>query len=70
MEVENRLIMLWRSGQLRDKVSDEQLKQLLNAMSEQEAGGGADRGAGGGKGSIQVVRKSGWEDDDDDLLDL
>ncbi|KAF2104724.1 DNA-binding TFAR19-related protein [Rhizodiscina lignyota] len=67
-DVENRLIALARSGQLREKVTEEQLKQLLGAMSEQEGGGDGAGGAGGGK--IQVVRKSGWEDDDDDLLDL
>ncbi|KAK5276012.1 hypothetical protein LTR16_011864, partial [Cryomyces antarcticus] len=34
-DVENRLIMLARSGQLRQKVTEEQLKDMLNALSEQ-----------------------------------
>jgi programmed cell death protein 5 len=69
-EVENRLIYLARSGQLKDKVTEEQLKQVLGAMSEQEGAGSGEAG-GGGAGKIQVVRKGGgWEEDDDDLLDL
>ena len=35
-DVENRLIMLARSGQLRAKVTEEQLKELLGAMAENE----------------------------------
>ncbi|RQM06674.1 hypothetical protein DH86_00001300 [Scytalidium sp. 3C] len=59
VDVENRLIMLARSGQLRQKVTEEQLKELLNAVSET-------------KEEQKIVvsrRKAGW-DDDDDLLDL
>ncbi|KAF2839011.1 DNA-binding TFAR19-related protein [Patellaria atrata CBS 101060] len=60
-DVENRLIMLARSGQLRQKVTEEQLKELLGAVSEQQ----------GEKEKIVVSRrKGGWDDDDDDLLDL
>jgi len=33
-DVENRLIMLARSGQLRQKITEEQLKEILNAMAE------------------------------------
>lgn len=33
-DVENRLIMLARSGQLRAKVTEEQLKELLGAVAE------------------------------------
>lgn len=59
-DVENRLIMLARTGQLRQKVTEEQLKELLNAL--------ADR-----KEEEKIVvsrRKGGWDDDDDDLDDL
>lgn len=63
-DVENRLIMLARSGQLRSKVTEEQLKELLGAMAENE-----EKEGGGGGGKIRVQRRGGW-DDDDDLLDL
>jgi len=59
-DVENRLIMLARSGQLRQKVTEEQLKEMLNAMVET-------------KEEEKIVisrRKGGWDDEDDDLLDL
>jgi programmed cell death protein 5 len=58
--VENRLIVLARSGQLRQKVTEEQLKELLGAVSEK-------------KEEAKIVvsrRKGGWDDEDDDLLDL
>lgn len=54
--------MLARTGQLRQKVSEEQLKELLGAVSEREE----ERRE---RERVRVVRKSGW-DDDDDLLDL
>lgn len=57
-DVENRLIMLARSGQLRSKVTETQLKELLNAVAET-------------KEEEKIVvsrRKGGWEDDDDDLF--
>ena len=52
--------MLARSGQLRQKITEEQLKDILGAMSEQQEK----------KETIQVQRrKGGWDDDDlDDLL--
>lgn len=59
-DVENRLIMLARSGQLRNKVTEEQLKELLGAVAET-------------KEEEKIVvsrRKGGWDDDDDDLFDL
>ena len=63
-DVENRLIMLARSGQLRQKVTEEQLKEMLGSLAEHE------RETGGGMESVKVVRKSGWDDDDlDDLLE-
>ncbi|KAL8799284.1 MAG: hypothetical protein Q9200_007576 [Gallowayella weberi] len=64
-DVENRLIMLARSGQLRAKVTEEQLKELLGAVAETSERDGST----GGK--IVVSRRKGaWDDDDDDLLDL
>ncbi|TKA49846.1 hypothetical protein B0A49_13529 [Cryomyces minteri] len=59
-DVENRLIMLARSGQLRQKVTEEHLKDMLNAVSEQTRD--AEK--------VRVVRRKGGWDDDDDLLDL
>ena len=59
-DVENRLITLARSGQLRQKVTEDQLKDMLGAMSEQQE-----------KKEMVTVqrRKGGWDDDDlDDLL--
>lgn len=77
-DVENRLIMLAQSGQLRSKVDEDQLKQLLEAISRQEqstSGGGqgaAGNGEGGGAAVYKVVRRGkDWGDDlDDDLDDL
>lgn len=63
-DVENRLIMLAKSGQLRSKVTEEQLKELLGAMAENQ-----DKGGSTGPGRIVVNRRTDW-DDDDDLLDL
>lgn len=59
-DVENRLIMLAKSGQLRAKVTEDQLKDLLNSLAET-------------KEEEKIVinrRKGGWDDDDDDLFDL
>ncbi len=55
-EVENRLIMLARTGQLRSKVTEEQLKELLNALAEHQE-----------EPKIVVSRRKGGWDDDDDL---
>ncbi|MCJ1312416.1 hypothetical protein MMC25_006090 [Agyrium rufum] len=62
-DIENRLIMLARTGQLRGKVSEDQLKELLGAIAEQE------EKEGGGNKIVVTRRKGGW-DDDDDLDDL
>jgi programmed cell death protein 5 len=51
--------MLARSGQVRQKVTEDQLKELLNAMADNKE-----------EEKIVVSRRKGWEDDDDDLLDL
>ena len=58
-DVENRLIMLAQTGQLRAKVTEEQLKDLLNAVAETRE-----------EEKIVVSRRKGWDDDDDDLFDL
>ncbi|KAG9229159.1 PDCD5-related protein [Amylocarpus encephaloides] len=59
-DVENRLITLARSGALRGAVTEDQLKELLNAVAEK-------------KEEEKIVvsrRKSGWDDEDDDLFDM
>ena len=62
-DVENRLIMLARSGQLRQKVTETQLKDMLASLSEHE------KQSGQTMESVKVVRRGGWDDDDlDDLL--
>ncbi|GJD03901.1 Double-stranded DNA-binding domain-containing protein [Colletotrichum higginsianum IMI 349063] len=58
-DVENRLIMLAQSGQLRSKVTEAQLKELLAAVADNKE-----------EEKIVVSRRKGWDDDDDDLLDL
>ncbi|KAI9796706.1 MAG: hypothetical protein M1833_006046 [Piccolia ochrophora] len=58
-DVENRLIMLARSGQLRQKVTEEQLKELLNAIVDNKE-----------TEKIIVSRRKGNWDDDEDLLDV
>ncbi|KXJ93712.1 PDCD5-related protein [Microdochium bolleyi] len=60
-DVENRLIMLARTGQLRSKVTEDQLKDLLSAVADQ----GREQ-----QEKIVVSRRKGWDDDDDDLFDL
>lgn len=52
--------MLARSGQLRQKIDEEQLKQILGAMAEQQEK----------RETVTVQRrKGGWDDDDlEDLL--
>jgi programmed cell death protein 5 len=57
-EVENRLIMLAKSGQLRSRVNEDQLKNLLTAEAEN------DRGEGIGEKILVSRRKGSWDDDD------
>lgn len=59
VDIENRLIMLAQTGQIRQKVTEEQLKELLNAMAEHKE-----------EKKIVVSRRKGGWDDDDDLNDL
>jgi len=58
-EVESRLVVLAQSGQLRQKVTEEQLKELLKAVADKKD-----------EEKIVVNRRKGWDDEDDDLLDL
>lgn len=51
--------MLAQTGQLRQKVTEAQLKELLNAMADNKE-----------EEKIVVSRRKAWDDDDDDLLDL
>ncbi|KAM3556039.1 hypothetical protein ARSEF4850_005722 [Beauveria asiatica] len=57
-EIENRLIALAQSGQLRQEVTEEQLKELLSAVADKKE-----------EEKIVVSRRKVW-DDDDDLFDL
>ena len=62
-DVESRLIGLARSGQLRQKVTEEQLKDMLASLTEHE------KETGKTLDNMRVVRKTNWDDDDlDDLL--
>ncbi|KAI5922302.1 double-stranded DNA-binding domain-containing protein [Camillea tinctor] len=58
-EIEARLVALARSGQLRQKVTEAQLKDLLSAVAETHE-----------QEKIKVERRKAWDDEDDDLLDL
>ncbi|EED13898.1 dsDNA-binding protein PDCD5, putative [Talaromyces stipitatus ATCC 10500] len=62
-DIENRLIMLAQTGQLRQKVTEDQLKDLLNAVAENSRKEEEEHKV------VFSRRKGGW-DDDDDLLDL
>ena len=61
VEVENRLIVLARAGQLRAKVTEEQLKELLGAVKENRERS---------EEKIVVSRRKGGWDDEDEGLDL
>lgn len=56
--------MLAKSGQLRSKVTEDQLKELLEAVAENT------HREGGAAGKIVISRRKGGWDDDDDLLDF
>jgi programmed cell death protein 5 len=62
-DIENRLIMLAQSGQLRAKVTEAQLKELLGAVAENQRKEEEEQ-------KIVISRRKGGWDDDDDLLDL
>ncbi|GFG21912.1 uncharacterized protein C23C4.09c [Aspergillus udagawae] len=63
IDVESRLIMLAQTGQIRQKVSEEQLKELLNAIAENQRKDEEEQ-------KIVISRRKGGWDDEDDLLDL
>ena len=56
--------MLAQSDQLRQKVTEEQLKEMINAISENQRKDEEEQKI------VVTRRKGGWDDDDDDLLDL
>ena len=62
-DVENRLIMMARTGQIRAKVTEEQLKELLGAVAEKE-----EEKSGGGRIVVNSRRKGyglgDWDDDE------
>lgn len=60
-DIENRLIMLARTGQIRQKVTEEQLKEILGAVAEQNEKE---------EQKIVVNRRGGGWDDDDELEEL
>jgi programmed cell death protein 5 len=60
-DIENRLIMLARTGQLRQKVTEEQLKEILGAVAEQNEKD---------EQKIVVNRRGGNWDEDDELEEL
>jgi len=62
IDIENRLIMLAQTGQLRQKVTEDQLKELLNAVAESQRKEEEQK--------IVITRRKGGWDDDDDLLDI
>ncbi|KAJ5738368.1 dsDNA-binding protein PDCD5 [Penicillium malachiteum] len=63
VDIENRLLMLAQTGQLRQKVTEEQLKELLNAVAENQRKEEEEQ-------KIVITRRRGGWDDDDDLLDF
>jgi programmed cell death protein 5 len=54
--------MLAQTGQLRQKVTEDQLKELLNAVAESQRKEEEQK--------IVITRRKGGWDDDDDLLDI
>ncbi|KAJ5460132.1 DNA-binding protein [Penicillium daleae] len=63
VDIEQRLMMLAQTGQIRQKVTEEQLKELLNAVAENQRKEEEEH-------KIVISRRKGGWDDDDDLLDL
>ena len=61
MDVENRLIALAKSGQLKGKITEDQLKELLGAVAENSRENEA-------AGNIVVSRRKGnWDDEFSDM---
>ena len=61
-DIESRLIMLARTGQIRQKITEAQLREMLEAAAEQRREEE--------EGKVRVERRRGAWDDEDDLLDL
>lgn len=61
--------MLARSGQLRQRVGEDQLKEILAAMADQGSAAGQGQSSGDTNANYRYARRKGWDDDDDDLLD-
>lgn len=60
-DLENRLIMMARSNQIRQRVTEEELIALINMLDEKKAD------------ESKIVfsrRKGGFDDDDDDLYNM
>ncbi|GAA5939669.1 Sdd2p [Sporobolomyces koalae] len=64
--IEQLLMRMAQSGQLRGKVSEEQLIDVLDQVEAMEKGGSGPGGAGGSKsaGKITFTRKSAYDSDD------
>jgi programmed cell death protein 5 len=63
-DIENRLIMLAQTGQLRQKVTEDQLRELLATVAESQRREEEEHKI------VISRRKGGWDDEDDGLLDL
>lgn len=60
-DLENRLIMMARSNQIRQRITDEELVALINMLDEKKAD----------EGKIVFSRRKGvFDDDDDDIFDM
>ena len=72
-DLENRLIALARSNQLRARVTDQELVRLIGLVdqSRSQAGDGGGGGGGSGDGGSEIVfqRRRALFDEDDDLFD-
>lgn len=71
-DVENRLISMARAGQLKQRIGDAQLVQILESYNRQfsQQGAKTDEDEAARLGGMKVQRKAGWDDDElDDLLD-
>ena len=61
--VEDRLIGLARAGQLSQRVTEGQVKEILAGVARQEG----ERGEG--EMRVRMVRRGGWEEEDDEGLE-
>ncbi|BGP14392.1 hypothetical protein JCM10213_004514 [Rhodosporidiobolus nylandii] len=63
--IEQLLMRMGQSGQLRGRVSEDQLIDVLDQVEAMEKGQSGAGGAQGGKGKITFTRKSAYDSDDD-----